>query len=430
MTTQPSLNVLVIGGGGREHALAWKLAHSPSVARVFVAPGNAGTERDPQLTNVNITDKDALLAWAKAQGIDLTVVGPEAPLAAGVVDTFRAHGMAIFGPTQAAAQLESSKAFSKAFMKRHGIPTADYETFTDAQAAHDYVNAKGAPIVIKADGLAAGKGVVVAMSLAEAHEAIDFMLLDNRLGVTHNAGGARVVIEEFLTGEEASFIVLCDGQSALPLATSQDHKRLLDGDQGPNTGGMGAYSPAPVVTPEIHRRAMQEVIEPTLRGMAADGIQYTGFLYAGLMITPDGRIKTLEFNCRMGDPETQPIMMRLRSDLAQVLLAGANGQLNGLSLDWDERVALGVVLAAHGYPLSPRKGDAITGLPRDNAQTMVFHAGTQSVNGQVLTAGGRVLCVTTLAANVAQAREQAQAVIQGIAFDGMQHRRDIGHRAL
>jgi phosphoribosylamine--glycine ligase len=430
MTATQALNVLVIGGGGREHALAWKLAQSPSVARVFVAPGNAGTARDPQLTNVDISDKDALLAWAQAQGIDLTVVGPEASLAAGVVDTFRAHGMAIFGPTQAAAQLESSKAFSKAFMKRHCIPTADYETFTDAQAAHDYVNAKGAPIVIKADGLAAGKGVVVAMDVAEAHEAIDFMLLDNRLGVTHNAGGARVVIEEFLTGEEASFIVLCDGQSALPLATSQDHKRLLDGDQGPNTGGMGAYSPAPVVTPEIHRRAMQEVIEPTLRGMAADGIRYTGFLYAGLMITPDGRIKTLEFNCRMGDPETQPIMMRLRSDLAQVLLAGANGQLNDLSLDWDERVALGVVLAAHGYPLSPRKGDAITGLPLDKEQTMVFHAGTQLVNGQVHTAGGRVLCVTTLAANVAQAREQAQAVIQGIAFDGMQHRRDIGHRAL
>ena len=430
MTATQALNVLVIGGGGREHALAWKLAHSPSVARVFVAPGNAGTARDPQLTNVDISDKDALLAWAQSQGIDLTVVGPEAPLAAGVVDTFRAHGMAIFGPTQAAAQLESSKAFSKAFMKRHGIPTADYDTFTDAQAAHDYVNAKGAPIVIKADGLAAGKGVVVAMSLAEAHEAIDFMLLDNRLGVTHNAGGARVVIEEFLTGEEASFIVLCDGQSALPLATSQDHKRLLDGDQGPNTGGMGAYSPAPVVTPEIHRRAMQEVIEPTLRGMATDGIRYTGFLYAGLMITPDGRIKTLEFNCRMGDPETQPIMMRLRSDLAQVLLAGANGQLGGMSLEWDERVALGVVLAAHGYPLSPRKGDAITGLPQDKEQTMVFHAGTQLVNGQVHTAGGRVLCVTTLAANVAQAREQAQAVIQGIAFDGMQHRRDIGHRGL
>ncbi len=429
--TQPTpMKVLVIGGGGREHALAWKLAQSPHVSQVFVAPGNAGTARDPQLTNVDITDNAALREWAQAQGIGLTVVGPEAPLASGVVDTFRAHGMAIFGPTQAAAQLESSKAFSKAFMKRHGIPTADYETFTDAQAAHDYVQAKGAPIVIKADGLAAGKGVVVAMSLAEAHEAIDFMLLDNTLGVAHNAGGARVVIEEFLTGEEASFIVLCDGHRALPLATSQDHKRLLDGDHGPNTGGMGAYSPAPVVTPEIHRRAMQEVIEPTLRGMAADGIRYTGFLYAGLMITPEGRIKTLEFNCRMGDPETQPIMMRFRSDLAQVLLAGANGQLGGMSLDWDDRVALGVVLAAHGYPLSPRKGDAITGLPQDNEQTMVFHAGTQAVNGQVHTAGGRVLCVTTLAANVAQAREQTQAVIQGIAFDGMQHRRDIGHRAL
>jgi phosphoribosylamine--glycine ligase len=430
MTPTNPMKVLVIGGGGREHALAWKLAQSPKVSQVFVAPGNAGTARDPQLTNVDITDNTALREWAQAQGIGLTVVGPEAPLASGVVDTFRAHGLAIFGPTQAAAQLESSKAFSKAFMKRHGIPTADYETFTDAQAARDYVNAKGAPIVIKADGLAAGKGVVVAMDLAEAHEAIDFMLLDNRLGVTHNAGGARVVIEEFLTGEEASFIVLCDGHRALPLATSQDHKRLLDGDQGPNTGGMGAYSPAPVVTPEVHARAMQEVIEPTLRGMAADGIQYTGFLYAGLMITPDGRLKTLEFNCRMGDPETQPIMMRLRSDLAQVLLAGANGQLNGLSLDWDDRVALGVVLAAHGYPMSPRKGDAITGMPQDNEQTMVFHAGTQAVNGQVHTAGGRVLCVTTLSANVAQAREQAQAVIQGIAFDGMQHRRDIGHRAL
>ncbi len=430
MTPITALKVLVIGGGGREHALAWKLAQSPSVAQVFVAPGNAGTERDPQLTNIDITDHHALREWAQAQGIDLTVVGPEAPLAAGVVDAFRAHDLAIFGPTQAAAQLESSKAFSKAFMKRHGIPTADYDTFTDAQAAHDYVQAKGAPIVIKADGLAAGKGVVVAMSLAEAHEAIDFMLLDNTLGVAHNAGGARVVIEEFLTGEEASFIVLCDGHMALPLATSQDHKRLLDGDQGPNTGGMGAYSPAPVVTPDIHRRAMQEVIEPTLRGMAADGIQYTGFLYAGLMITPDGRIKTLEFNCRMGDPETQPIMMRLRSDLAQVLLAAAKGALAGQTLDWDDRVALGVVLAAHGYPLSPRKGDTITGLPADRNDTMVFHAGTRQDQGRVLTSGGRVLCVTTLAANVAQAREQAQAIINGIAFEGMQHRRDIGHRAL
>lgn len=430
MTQPVALKVLVIGGGGREHALAWKLAQSPSVAQVFVAPGNAGTARDPQLTNVDLSDNTALLEWAQAQGIGLTVVGPEAPLASGVVDAFRAHGLAIFGPTQAAAQLESSKAFSKAFMKRHGIPTANYETFTDAQAAHEYVQAQGAPIVIKADGLAAGKGVVVAMDVAEAHAAIDFMLLDNTLGVAHNAGGARVVIEEFLTGEEASFIVLCDGHTALPLATSQDHKRLLDGDQGPNTGGMGAYSPAPVVTPEVHARAMQEVIEPTLRGMAADGIAFTGFLYAGLMITLDGRIKTLEFNCRMGDPETQPIMMRLRSDLASVLLAAAQGQLAGHRLDWDARVALGVVLAAHGYPMTPRKGDAITGLPADSPETMVFHAGTRASEGQVLTSGGRVVCVTTLAPSVREAQAQAHAAIEGIAFDGMQLRRDIGHRAL
>lgn len=430
MTQPVALKVLVIGGGGREHALAWKLAQSPSVAQVFVAPGNAGTARDPQLTNVDLSDNTALLEWAQAQGIGLTVVGPEAPLASGVVDAFRAHGLAIFGPTQAAAQLESSKAFSKAFMKRHGIPTANYETFTDAQAAHEYVQAQGAPIVIKADGLAAGKGVVVAMDVAEAHAAIDFMLLDNTLGVAHNAGGARVVIEEFLTGEEASFIVLCDGHTALPLATSQDHKRLLDGDQGPNTGGMGAYSPAPVVTPEVHARAMQEVIEPTLRGMAADGIAFTGFLYAGLMITLDGRIKTLEFNCRMGDPETQPIMMRLRSDLASVLLAAAQGQLAGHRLDWDARVALGVVLAAHGYPMTPRKGDAITGLPADSPETMVFHAGTRASDGQVLTSGGRVVCVTTLAPSVREAQAQAHAAIEGIAFDGMQLRRDIGHRAL
>lgn len=429
MTATP-MKVLVIGGGGREHALAWKLAQSPGVDQVFVAPGNAGTARDPQLTNVDLSDNTALLEWAQAQGIGLTVVGPEAPLASGVVDAFRAHGLAIFGPTQAAAQLESSKAFSKAFMKRHGIPTANYETFSDAQAAHEYVQAQGAPIVIKADGLAAGKGVVVAMDVAEAHAAIDFMLLDNTLGVAHNAGGARVVIEEFLTGEEASFIVLCDGHTALPLATSQDHKRLLDGDQGPNTGGMGAYSPAPVVTPEVHARAMQEVIEPTLRGMAADGTAFTGFLYAGLMITLDGRIKTLEFNCRMGDPETQPIMMRLRSDLASVLLAAAQGQLAGHRLDWDARVALGVVLAAHGYPMTPRKGDAITGLPDDSPETMVFHAGTRASEGQVLTSGGRVVCVTTLAPSVREAQAQAHAAIEGIAFDGMQHRRDIGHRAL
>jgi phosphoribosylamine--glycine ligase len=347
-----------------------------------------------------------------------------------VVDEFRAHGLPIFGPTQKAAQLESSKAFSKAFMQRHGIPTAEYQTFTDPAQAHTHVDAKGAPIVIKADGLAAGKGVVVAMTLAEAHEAIDFMLLDNTLGVAHNEGGARVVIEEFLEGEEASFIVLCDGVNALPLATSQDHKRLLDADQGPNTGGMGAYSPAPVVTAAVHQRAMDEVILPTLRGMAADGIPYTGFLYAGLMITPDGRVKTLEFNCRMGDPETQPIMMRLKSNLAQVLLSATRAELDQVTLDWDPRVALGVVLAAAGYPLNPRKGDAITGLPADASDRMVFHAGTADASGQVVVSGGRVLCVTALADSVATAQKLAYTVVDGIRFDGMQCRRDIGFRAL
>jgi len=424
------LKVLVIGGGGREHALAWKLKQSEGVSQVFVAPGNAGTARDAQLINLPITDNTALREWVQAQGVALTVVGPEAPLAAGVVDEFRAHGLAIFGPTQAAAQLESSKAFSKAFMQRHGIPTAAYQAFTDAALAHAYVDAQGAPIVVKADGLAAGKGVVVAMTLAEAHEAIDFMLLDNRLGVAHNAGGARVVVEEFLSGEEASFIVLCDGEHALALATSQDHKRLLDADQGPNTGGMGAYSPAPVVTPAVHERAMNEVILPTLRGMAADGIPYTGFLYAGLMITPDGAVKTLEFNCRMGDPETQPILMRLQSNLAQALLAATRGELDRVELDWDPRVALGVVLAAPGYPLNPRKGDAITGLPADEADRMVFHAGTTDAADQVLSAGGRVLCATVLAPSVTQARERAYALIDGVHFDGMQYRRDIGYRAL
>ena len=424
------MKVLVIGGGGREHALAWKLKQSEGVSQVFVAPGNAGTARDVDLINLPITDKVALREWVQANGVGLTVVGPEAPLAAGVVDEFRAHGLAIFGPTQQAAQLESSKAFSKAFMQRHGIPTAEYQTFTDPQQAHAYVDAKGAPIVVKADGLAAGKGVVVAMSLAEAHEAIDFMLLDNTLGVAHNEGGARVVIEEFLEGEEASFIVLCDGEHALALATSQDHKRLLDADQGPNTGGMGAYSPAPVVTPAVHQRAMDEVILPTLRGMAADGIPYTGFLYAGLMITPDGRVKTLEFNCRMGDPETQPIMMRLQSNLAQVLLAATRTELDRVTLEWDPRVALGVVLAAAGYPMNPRKGDAITGLPADEADRMVFHAGTADGAGAVLTAGGRVLCATVLAPTVADAQRSAYALIDGIRFDGMQYRRDIGYRAL
>jgi phosphoribosylamine--glycine ligase len=424
------MKVLVIGGGGREHALAWKLAQDEGVQQVFVAPGNAGTARDPALTNLDITDKAALRAWAQAEGVALTVVGPEAPLAAGVVDEFRAHGLPIFGPTKAAAQLESSKAFSKAFMQRHGIPTARYQTFTDPAAAHAYVQAEGAPIVIKADGLAAGKGVVVAMTLAEAHEAIDFMLLDNTLGVAHNEGGARVVIEEFLVGEEASFIVLCDGEHALALATSQDHKRLQDADQGPNTGGMGAYSPAPVVTPAVHERAMNEVILPTLRGMKADGIPYTGFLYAGLMITPDGKVKTLEFNCRMGDPETQPIMMRLRSHLTQTLLSATRGELDRVTLEWDPRIALGVVLAAAGYPLNPRRGDAITGLPADDASRMVFHAGTTGQGGAIQVSGGRVLCVTALADTMVQARQRAYEVVDAIHFDGMQCRRDIGYRAL
>lgn len=430
MSADNKMKVLVIGGGGREHALAWKLKQSPRVEQVFVAPGNGGTALDAGLTNLAVTDVVALREWAQANGIALTVVGPEAPLAAGVVDEFRAHGLRIFGPTQAAAQLESSKAFSKAFMQRHGIPTAAYETFSDPVQAHAYVDQVGAPIVVKADGLAAGKGVVVAMSLAEAHEAIDFMLVDNTLGVTHNEGGARVVIESFLQGEEASFIVLCDGKNVTALATSQDHKRLLDADQGPNTGGMGAYSPAPVVTPEVHQRAMEQIILPTIRGMEADGIPFTGFLYAGLMIAPDGSVKTLEFNCRMGDPETQPIMMRLQSDLAEVLLAATEQRLDQVTLQWDERCALGVVLAAEGYPMTPRKGDAITALPADSADAVVFHAGTVMQDGQVLTSGGRVLCATALGATVAQAQQRAYQLVQGVAFDGMQYRTDIGYRAL
>ncbi|MFM7026318.1 MAG: phosphoribosylamine--glycine ligase [Limnohabitans sp.] len=424
------MKVLVVGGGGREHALAWKLAQSPKVQQVHVAPGNGGTARDKHLVNVPVSDVVQLRQWAQANQIGLTVVGPEAPLAAGVVDEFRAHGLRIFGPTKAAAQLESSKAFSKAFMQRHNIPTAEFETFTDPVAAHAYVERKGAPIVVKADGLAAGKGVVVAMTLAEAHEAIDFMLVDNTLGVTHNAGGARVVIEEFLQGEEASFIVLCDGRNVTALATSQDHKRLLDADEGPNTGGMGAYSPAPVVTAEVHARAMREVILPTIRGMEKDGIPYTGFLYAGLMIDAQGKPKTLEFNCRMGDPETQPIMMRLKSDLFDVMMAATSEGLDKIELDWDRRVALGVVLAAAGYPMSPRKGDAITGLPADSLDAMVFHAGTTEKEGEILTSGGRVLCVTALADSVRLAQQKAYEVVQGIHFDGMQYRRDIGYRAI
>ena len=429
------MKVLVIGGGGREHALAWKLSQSERIQKVYVAPGNGGTARDPNLVDVPITDVKALREWAQQEKIELTVVGPEAPLAAGVVDEFRAHGMRIFGPTKAAAQLESSKAFSKAFMHRHGIPTAIYETFTDPVQAHAYIDKMGAPIVVKADGLAAGKGVVVAMTAAEAHEAIDFMLLDNSLGVVHNAGadGAavpRVVIEEFLQGEEASFIVLCDGKNVVALATSQDHKRLLDNDQGPNTGGMGAYSPAPVVTAQVHARAMREVIMPTIKGMEKDGIPYTGFLYAGLMIDALGQPKTLEFNCRMGDPETQPIMMRLKSDLVEVMLAATSEKLDTVELEWDRRTALGVVMAAAGYPMNPRKGDVITGLPKDDPETMVFHAGTIPKDGQTLTSGGRVLCVTVLAESVKQAQQKAYEVAKSIHFDGQQFRRDIGFRAI
>ncbi len=424
------MKVLVIGGGGREHALAWKLAQSPKVQAIYVAPGNGGTALDPALENVPITDIPQLREWALKERIALTVVGPEGPLAAGVVDEFRAHGLRVFGPTKAAAQLESSKAFSKAFMQRHGIPTAEYETFSDPGAAHAYVDQRGAPIVVKADGLAAGKGVVVAMTAAEAHEAIDFMLLDNQLGVAHNAGGARVVIEEFLQGEEASFIVLCDGRNVLPLASSQDHKRLLDGDLGPNTGGMGAYSPAPVVTPQVHARAMREIILPTIKGMEDDGIPYTGFLYAGLMIDRDGRPRALEFNCRMGDPETQPIMMRLRSDFYDVMMAATAGTLDQVQLDWDRRTALGVVMAAAGYPLSPRKGDVITGLPKPAADAVVFHAGTEPRDGATVTSGGRVLCVTTIADSVRAAQQRAYEIVHAIQFNGAQYRRDIGHRAV
>ena len=424
------MKILLIGSGGREHALAWKLAQSPDVQTVYVAPGNGGTATAKQtsagIQNLPITGLQELADFAKREKIHLTVVGPEAPLAAGIVDVFRNNGLRIFGPTQLAAQLESSKDFSKAFMKRHGVPTADYQTFSNALQAHAYIDAKGAPIVIKADGLAAGKGVVVAMNLEEAHSAVDMMLADNKLG---NAG-ARVVIEEFLTGEEASFIVLVDGKHVLALATSQDHKRLLDADQGPNTGGMGAYSPAPVVTPEIHARALREVIMPTVKGMETDGIPYTGFLYAGLMIAPDGKIKTLEFNCRMGDPETQPIMARLRSDLVNALDHAVDGKLNEVELEWDRRTALGVVLAAHNYPDTPRAGDIITGIPADTEDQLTFHAGTKLQDGKLLTSGGRVICVVGLSDTVRGAQQKAYDAINQIQFDGMQYRKDIGYRAI
>ncbi|MGH8790990.1 MAG: phosphoribosylamine--glycine ligase [Cupriavidus necator] len=420
------MKVLVVGSGGREHALAWKLAQSPKVQVVYVAPGNGGTALDKRLQNVPLTDPEVIAAFAEREGVAFTVVGPETPLAAGIVDIFRAKGLRIFGPTQAAAQLESSKDFAKAFMERHGIPTAAYQTFSDATQAHAYIDAQGAPIVIKADGLAAGKGVVVAMSLEEAHTAVDMMLADNKLG----DAGARVVIEEFLDGEEASFIVLVDGKNVLALATSQDHKRLLDADAGPNTGGMGAYSPAPVVTPALHARALREIILPTVRGMEKDGIPYTGFLYAGLMIDKDGNLKTLEFNCRMGDPETQPILARLRTDLVDVMEHAVNGKLDAVELDWDRRTALGVVMAAYGYPDSPRKGDAITGIPAETDDSVTFHAGTTLKDGTLLTSGGRVLCVVGLADTVKAAQRAAYAAVEQIRFDGMQYRTDIGYRAI
>ncbi|HRZ02015.1 MAG TPA: phosphoribosylamine--glycine ligase [Burkholderiaceae bacterium] len=421
------MNILVVGSGGREHALAWKLAQSERVQMIYVAPGNGGTARDRRLKNVPITEPAALADFAAQMGIAFTVVGPEAPLAAGIVDVFRARGLRIFGPTRAAAQLESSKDYAKSFMKRHGIPTAGYETFTDAAAARDYVSRQGAPIVVKADGLAAGKGVVVAATVAEAHAAIDAMLADNRLG----AAGSRVVIEEFLAGEEASFIVMVDGRNVLALASSQDHKRLLDGDAGPNTGGMGAYSPAPVITPGMHARVLREIILPTVAGMAADGITYTGFLYAGLMIGPDGAPRTLEFNCRMGDPETQPIMARMKSDFVPIVEAAIDGRLDAVEADWDRRVALGVVIAAAGYPDSPRKGDAITALPADTDDCVTFHAGTAlEADGRLLTTGGRVLCVTALGDSVRAAQRRAYEAVDQVRFAGAQFRRDIGHRAL
>ena len=420
------MKILVVGSGGREHALAWKLAQSKRIQMVLVAPGNGGTALDARMKNVAITDPVALADFAQQEQVTLTVVGPEAPLAAGIVDIFRERGMKIFGPTRKAAQLESSKDFAKAFMERHGIPTARYQTFSDADAAHRYIDEQGAPIVIKADGLAAGKGVVVAMTLEEAHGAIDMMLSDNRFG----DAGARVVVEEFLEGEEASFIVMVDGKNMLPLATSQDHKRLLDQDLGPNTGGMGAYSPAPIVTPQLHARVMREIIQPTVQGMAKDGIPYTGFLYAGLMIDAEGNPKTLEFNCRMGDPETQPIMARLKTDLVSVMEHAVAGTLDEIELDWDRRTALGVVMAASGYPDAPRKNDVITGIPEETENSMTFHAGTSLDNKALTTQGGRVLCVVGLGDSVRVAQKHAYEALDQIQFDGMQFRRDIGWRAL
>ncbi len=421
------MKLLVVGSGGREHALAWKLAQSPQVETVFVAPGNAGTALESKLQNLAKTCHQDLIDFCRTEGIAFTVIGPEAPLAAGIVDDFRTAGLPVFGPTRAAAQLESSKDFAKAFMQKHGIPTAQYQTFENAEQAHDYVNQKGAPIVIKADGLAAGKGVIVAMTLDEAHAAIDDMLLGNKMG---NAG-ARVVIEDFLQGEEASFIVMVDGDNVLPMATSQDHKRLLDKDQGPNTGGMGAYSPAPVVTPAVYERAMNEIILPTVRGMKADGNEFTGFLYAGLMIDASGAPYTIEFNCRFGDPETQPIMSRLDSDFVELIQAALNRQLDSVTAQWKPQTAVGVVLAAENYPDSPKKGDAISGLAEADQIGKVFHAGTaEGNNGEILTNGGRVLCVVGLGDDTAAAKVQAYQALEKIHFDGMQYRTDIADKAI
>ena len=419
------MNLLVIGSGGREHAIAWRLAQSRRIGRVYVAPGNAGTAKEDGLFNVPITGIHELVEFAKQESVLLTVVGPEAPLAAGIVDAFRGAGLKIFGPTRRAAELESSKDFAKRFMVQHRIPTAAHQTFSEPAAAHAYIDAHGAPIVIKADGLAAGKGVVVAMTVQQAHQAVDDMLVGNRVG----AAGARVVIEEYLEGEEASFIVMVDGRNILPLATSQDHKRLLDADRGPNTGGMGAYSPAPVLTPALHAKVMREVIQPVVRGMQAAGEPYTGFLYAGLMIL-SGQIKALEFNCRLGDPETQPILLRLKSDLLTLLEHAVNGTLDQAEAQWDRRVALGVVLAAEGYPDHPRKGDEITGIPKAQDDVHVFHAGTRLEDGKILTNGGRVLCVTALGDTVRVAQRRAYEVAEQIQFAGRQMRRDIGYRAI
>ena len=420
------MKILVIGSGGREHALAWKLAQSERIQMVYVAPGNGGTARDARLVNLDITDPHLLAEFVQNEPIALTVVGPEVPLAAGLVNLFRARGLKIFGPTREAAQLESSKDFAKAFMHRHGIPTALYQTFSEAAPAHAYIDAQGAPIVVKADGLAAGKGVVVAMTLAEAHQAVDMMLSDNQFG----DAGARIVIEEFLAGEEASFIVMCDGKNILPLATSQDHKRLKDHDEGPNTGGMGAYSPAPIVTPEMHARVMHEIIDPTIAGMAKDGIPFSGFLYAGLMIDDKGNPKTLEFNCRMGDPETQPIMARLKTDLVTVMEHAVNGTLDAVELEWDRRTAVGVVMAAAGYPDTPVKGALIEGIPAETPESVTFHAATQQIDGKLYSNGGRVLCVVGLGDSVKMAQKQAYETVEKIHFDGAQYRRDIGWRAL